>query len=326
MIAAIPRTEMYRPSLALVLALAGGALTGCGSDLIPIEQLPAELERRACARATACGGAESQTACESTLFLTESSETLTLVEAVKRGTVKYDGDSARVCLDAITADCADLVEPDGCGDMFRGTVAAGGVCVIAAECADRGRCLKPGTCTAACCAGTCEAVAAPVAIGGACDFPSSTPNPCIEGAFCFEGACTARRSVGAACQSAPDECVEPAVCLRYPDGSSQTCTVISSESGAACVPGANFGCGRADETCDATTSRCTKLAALGAACQTNEDCVGYAYCDAAAGACKARPTLGQACDAISAGVYCAGSLICPNGVCVEPAPGAVCVP
>jgi hypothetical protein len=115
------------------------------------------------------------------------------------------------------------------------------------------------------------------------------------------------------------------VCLYRPDGSGETCTVISTAPGAACVPGANFGCGRDDEICDATTSLCTKHALPGAACQTWEDCVGYAYCDTAAGTCKARPALGQACD-VSAEIVCVGGLACANGVCTNPALGAVCAP
>jgi hypothetical protein len=325
MMTSMPRPEIFRLSLAFLLAVASGALTGCGSDPIPVEELPAEIERRGCARAAACGGAESQTACESTTFLAESAGARTVVEAVKRGTVKYDGESARICLDALTIDCADLVEPAACDDVFRGTVPAGGACVTAVECADGGRCLEPDTCTVACCVGTCEAVGAPIAIGGACDFPFSS-TPCVEGAFCAnDRTCTARRLVGAACEGAADECLEPAVCLYRPDGSGETCTVISTEPGAACIPGANFGCGRADETCNATTSLCTKRAAPGAPCQTYGDCVGYAYCDAAVGTCKLRPTLGQACDN-NTDAWCVGGLICPNGVCAEPAPGAACVP
>ena len=128
---------------------------------------------------------------------------LTVVAAVKRGTVKYDAESARVCLDAFTTDCADLVEPAACDNVFRGTVPAGGACVTGAECVDGGRCLEPDTCTVACCVGTCEAVGAPIAIGGACDFPSSS-TPCVDGAFCAnDRTCTARRPVGAACQGAP---------------------------------------------------------------------------------------------------------------------------
>ena len=171
MITSLPRTELLRLSLSLVLALAGGALTGCGSNSISVDEFPAELERRACTRAVACGGAENQTTCESTVFVAESSGALTVVAAAKRGTVKYDGESARVCLDAFTTDCADLVEPAACDNIFRGTVAAGGVCVTAAECVDRGRCLVPGTCTDACCVGACGCSAcsceasAPAAVG-----------------------------------------------------------------------------------------------------------------------------------------------------------------
>ena len=324
MITSLPRTELLRLSLSLVLAVAGGALTGCGSNSISVDELPSELERRVCARAVACGGAESQAVCESTVFIAQDWSVLTVVAGVKRGTIKYDGASARVCLDAIDTDCADPIEPAACDNVFRGTVPAGGACVIDGECVNRGRCLEPDTCTVACCVGTCEAVGAPIAIGGACDYPFSS-TPCVAGAFCGNRTCTARRPAGAACGSGPDECLDPAVCLYRPDGSGETCTVISTEPGAACVPGANFGCGRDDETCDATTSLCTKRAAPGGACQTYGDCVGYAYCDTAAGTCKARVALGQACD-VSTGVECVGGLICPNGVCEAPAPGVACVP
>ena len=244
---------------------------------------------------------------------------LTVVAGVKRGTIRYDGASARVCLDAIDTDCADPIEPAACDNVFRGTVPAGGACVIDGECVNRGRCLKPDTCTVACCVGTCEAVGAPIAIGGACDYPFSS-TPCVAGAFCGNRTCTARRPVGAACGSGPDECLDPAVCLYRPDGSGETCTVISSEPGAACVPGANFGCGRDDETCNATTSLCTKRAAPGGACQTYGDCVGYAYCDTAAGTCKARVALGQACDVRRASSALAGSSA-RTGFARRPRPG-----
>jgi hypothetical protein len=316
------RTEMHRLSLVLSLVGACAALASCTSNEISIDELVPEIERRFCARAVACGGAESQTACESTVFLAESSGVLTLVEAVERGTVEYDGESARECVDAIITDCADLQEPAACDNVFRGTVAAGGACVTSAECVDR-RCLFTDTCTAACCVGTCEAVPPPAAIGAACDLLASTP--CVEGAFCLDGVCTARRPAGAACQGSSDECVEPAVCLYPLDGSGGTCTVISTAPGAACIPNGNYGCGREDETCNATTSLCTKVVPPGAACQSSSDCVSYAYCDTAAGTCKARPKLGEACSN-STGAYCIGSLSCPNGVCVEPAPGVACVP
>ena len=323
MMTSLPRTQLLRLSLSLVLAVAGGALTGCGSNSISVDELPSELERRACARAVACGGAESQTVCESTVFIAQDWSVLTVVAGVKRGTIKYDGASARVCLDAIDTDCGSDSEPAACDNVFRGTVPAGGACVIDGECVNRGRCLKPDTCTVACCVGTCEAVGAPIAIGGACDYPFSAHRPRRRRLLRqsnVHGAPPGRRRVRERPgTSAPD----PAVCLYRPDGSGETCTVISTEPGAACVPGANFGCGRDDETCDATTSLCTKRAAPGGACQTYGDCVGYAYCDTAAGTCKARVALGQACD-VSTGVECVGGLHLPErGLRGAPARGGV---
>jgi hypothetical protein len=69
--------------MSAVIAGAAGALTACGSDGIPIEELGSELEHRICARAAACSGAESVATCESTVYFAESTTLLTLVEAVK---------------------------------------------------------------------------------------------------------------------------------------------------------------------------------------------------------------------------------------------------
>jgi len=321
------RTNSRRLFLAtLILASAGSALTGCDSDEISIDDLPAEVERRLCARAVACGGAESQASCESTAYVAESASVMTLVAAVKRGTVAYDGESASECLDAFTAnDCASLgAEPAACGNIFRGRVPAGGVCVTSEECVGGGRCLEPDTCTAACCVGSCEAVAPPAAIGASCDFFVS--NPCVEGAFCsLENVCTALLPLGAACDLS-DACRDPgAYCVDRPDGSGRVCTLRPTEPGAACIPNLNELCARDDERCNAATSLCTKVAPLGAACQGSNDCVGYAYCDMTTGTCAARPTVGQACD-YNTGVYCLGDIPCSNNVCTAPTPGVACVP
>jgi len=319
------RTNSRRLFLAtLILASAGSALAGCHSDEISIDDLPVELERRVCARAVACGGAESESSCESTLFVAESSSVMTLIAAVKRGTVTYDGESASECLDAIApADCARLgAEPAACDNVFHGTVPAGGVCVIGAECVGGGRCLEPDTCTAACCVGTCEAAAPPAAIGAYCDFVAS--HPCVEGAFCnLENVCAARVPLGAACDFS-DACLDPAAyCLDRLDGSGRVCALPPTEPGAECVPNLNELCAREDERCNATTSRCTKVVPLGAACQNSNDCVAYAYCDITTGTCTARPTAGQACD-YNTGVYCLGDLSCANNVCTTPTPGVAC--
>jgi hypothetical protein len=161
--------------------------------------------------------------------------------------------------------------------------------VTANECVNQGSCLDEPTCADACCVGTCEAVNPPAAIGAACDILAN--EPCVAGAFCNnDGICTAAGPVGSACQGTSDACVAPAVCLYPLGGSSGTCTVISSAPGAACIPGANFGCGRADEICDAATSRCKKVASIGAACAETYECGGYADC--AARTCPARPARG----------------------------------
>ncbi len=307
-------------SWTLIVFGALGALGGCGgSDAIPIEDLPASLEQALCRRAVACAGAADQASCEATNFLAENAGVLTIVQSVKRGGVTYDGAKASACLRELEADCADLpTDSSTCDAVFTGTVAAGGACVTSVECLDDGRCVPPGTCTDACCVGTCRGKPIPLPVGASCTTADAT---CVDGAFCANGGtCLPELPVGSACTGTG--CASPAVCLRNPDDGSEICTVISTVVGAPCLPGANFGCGRSDEHCNATTRTCTKRAQPGAPCQEDADCVGYASC--VAGICKTRPTLGQPCDG-STGIYCQGGLICPAGVCAAPVTATACV-
>src|SRR4051812_22385558 len=83
---------------------------------------------------------------------------------------------------------------------------------------------------AACCAGTCQ-VLPTHAVGAPC---TPISDRCAEGAFCDDGTCALELPAGSACFGGG--CVPPAVCLRAPDGSSETCTIISTAAGAPCIP------------------------------------------------------------------------------------------
>lgn len=322
----LPQPMLTRASIRMTFALflplaAGiGALAGCDPEPLSIDRLAAEEERVICAREVACGGAVDQATCESTAFLVESGRTATAIAAVKRGTLAYDSAMARRCLDQVTTDCAILpdVPNNPCDEIFKGQVAVGGDCLLDDECAGGGACEIP-SCPSACCPGTCASTKqAPVPLGGSCGASGAD---CVSGAACLDGICAPPRAVGAACQGAWRECAAPAVCLAIPGGT-ETCTILPTSRGAPCEPGANYGCGRVDERCDAASRTCVPLSAPGSPCETIGDCVGYAYCDA--GACKIRPTIGQPC-AMPIEIQCMGSLVCPAGVCAAPTPGPACL-
>ena len=282
---------------------------GCGADTIAIGDFPAALERAACKRMVLCGSAVDQAACEATTFFAHNEGLLTIVAAVKRGTVAYDASHASACIQELEADCAysfARTSPSKCDEIFTGRVATGGVCVGGVECADKGDCVKPSSCVAACCSGTCQVVPI-IGVGAPC---AGFLDRCAPGAFCDRGTCAPELPVGSPCYGSG--CVAPAVCLQAPDGSSETCTVLSAAAGAPCIPGANFDCGRSDERCAPATMRCIKLTPLGGACDVKSDCIAYSNC--VAGICQVEPAAGEPCD-FAANLYCQGDLTCNAGVC-----------
>jgi hypothetical protein len=309
-----PRHSSVR-LVALVLAVLGGPLAGCGGgSAIPIDDLAASVTAADCRAAAACGDAPSQATCEASISLTRNPSLTALVAAVKRGTVVYDGDLARQCLDGLGQSCvAALGAPPSCAEAFHGTVAPGGACQVSYECIS-GVCNAP--CVSGCCVGSCAAGAAKVSVGGAC---APGGGSCVDGAFCKGGTCVADLAIGAPC-SPDDVCQQPARCSATTGGTG-VCTAGAAR-GEACGFILNYPCVSREDYCDPTTLVCLQKKPPGAACSGSE-CVGFASC--LNGICTAHPTVGQACGGVGS-LSCLGDTACVGGVCVAADPQDACTP
>lgn len=301
--------------VALVLAVLGGPLAGCGGgSAIPIDDLAASVRAADCRAAAECGDVPSQATCEASVSVTRDPALTAVVAAVKRGTVVYDGDKARQCLDGLGQSCvAALGALPSCAETFHGTVAPGGACQVSYECIS-GVCNAP--CVSGCCVGSCAAGAAKVSVGGAC---APGGGSCVDGAFCKGATCVADLAIGATC-SPDDVCQQPALCSATTGGTG-VCTA-GADRGGACGFTMNYPCLSREDYCDPTTLVCLQKKPPGAACSGSE-CVGFASC--LNGICTAHPTVGQACGA-NGSLSCLGDTACVGGVCVAAAPQDTCTP
>ena len=311
-------------SVALATLLSAG-VAGCdGNNSIPIDELSARVDERVCAFATACGTVPDQASCNAVTSFATDAQLATLVAAVKRGTIAYDGALADQCLSEFGTGCTvSFGQSPACRDTFHGLVAPGGVCVLSEECSGNGTCLQAG-CVSACCPGVCSAGTTPIPIGGNC---ATLPGQCVSDAYCNGGVCAAKLAAGMACTGA-DACQSPGNCVLGSPGSgirTGVCT-LPGDTGAACRSGdASPLCLRITDYCDTVTNVCVKRKAPGGSCATSDlECVPYARC--VDGICKSRPIAGEACDP-SLATGCLGNLRCTAGVCaVAPATGVVCTP
>jgi hypothetical protein len=320
-------------ALALAGTLGGSLLTGaCGGDdeapagpgPIPIEALRSEHEVATCDFEVRCG-------------LMPDKETCLRVDRAEHGLVQnvanvvfdrlsYDPAAGRACVEAIRArSCHTLLADQraleaACTGMFRGTVAAGGPCLVNEECTGESFCDR-SMCGEQCCLGACAPEPAPVALSGSCDEET----PCVDEAYCEveggdgggggfpSGSCQPRNENGQACEFA-GACKDGQRCAEG------KCYILSRE-GEACNPTLDTACLSFNNWCDPAASMCVKLPGAGEACATNDRCQGWAYCDA--GTCRARPVEDQPCPVD--GPQCLGDLRCEMDVCLAPPDQTVCV-
>jgi hypothetical protein len=294
-------------------ALAIAVVAGCDNGgAIAIDDLPASVEATFCRQSARCGGGPDPATCQAAFFLTENRSLNALVAGVKRGTIVYDSQRARQCLDEFEGSCVDgLLSPPACDESFRATVAEGGACQVSQECVS-GQC--SASCGDACCVGTCLPGPGRAWVGEDC---SAAGSRCVTGAFCQNGKCAADLPIGAAC-AAGDVCRLPGQCAVIANGSG-TC-VAGPDQGAACSP-VGQNCLRTDNYCDPVAQVCVKRKAAGSACNPpDDDCAALATCRN--GVCTLPPTLGQSCQIGG----CFGQLVCTDGVCVAPPAPVQCTP
>jgi len=305
-----------------------GLLAACGGSAAPsIDDLPKTAADSLCKVQVACGYADSVAACEASLSL-DTFQLETIVADVKSGIIIYDADKAAACFDDVDTSClfpGFARAADGpCDSYLVGTIATGGACFFAVECAGGAPCNTPPACDpfSMCCAGTCGTPAPTnVAAGGAC---TSSAN-CTADAYCktggaSTGTCVARVAVGGACGNV-DACANPAICSAA--GGSGTC-YAPAPSGGTCDPAViflDYQCSDEREYCDASSKRCVARVPAGGACSSLALCAPGAECFNAV--CVKYAAKGAACD-VSNGPGCAAGTSCDNGTCTGEPPGMAC--
>lgn len=295
---------MTKTRLSGLAVLLCAALVGCGGGSISINDLKGAVADSNCDRLVRCGAVSSHDACVALLnsFFNEDE----LQADVANGTVKYDGEKAQSCLDALGGSSCDVsqkdnrVTPQDCIDAIKGTVADGGSCKNDGQCISQS-CNVPTNCGQACCAGTCDPTPPKaVAIGQSC-----ATAPCVDGAYCDTSAtCAALVASGAAC-TGDDMCAYGTVCAG---ATGSTTCVAAPKAGDTCLTRVSGGnkCVQTGLACDAT-NHCIKLLASGATCDPQAAlCQEDLACDPTAMTCGGLPGNGQPCPGFecSPGNYC----------------------
>jgi hypothetical protein len=298
-----------RPSFVIGALAVFGA---CKNASVRLEDVDTEALRARCERFTRCGLFTDQDACEAYFRIVVD---VNRQPAIDAGLVRYDGEAARRCDDAIAAMTCDgtsreaRVPPADCAKIFVGTVADGDACQDDTECASA-RCNRDfSQCDAqACCMGTC-ANTQRSAVGDQCN----DTRDCVADTSCGQDhLCHALGGVGADC-FVDNQCDYGLGCTgtSFP----KTCTKAAT-LGNTCP---DKLCAEIGSVCNAAgTCVAAGLPGGSAACASDVDCSIYALCDLTSHLCVGFPTLGMACDAHG----CAGNAYCDltvvPGVCRDP--------
>jgi hypothetical protein len=319
--------------LVLVLVMSGCGNDSSGGPYTPIEDLVAQYQAAQCTHLVACHEVSDQATClatnlyNQTFFLDPQA-----VQLVLSGKVRYDGGTVAACLADVAAQNCTINGLDKrrsfeqcIFDVFRGSVAAGGVCSDNTECIS-GSCNNPCDQSSACCTGTCNpgtapAPLTPIAIGATCPPGTTGFDACVDGSYCDPSTeiCTALKPVGTACNDA-SQCGDGLNC-SFTTGSG-TC-VAMPRMGEDCS--ATGTCGEEGTYCDlSTTHVCTAVKLVGGSCVSG-GCSTLLFCDPQSQLCVTYPAVGQSCSAggrcNDVGAYCNNSEICampgPNGHACE---------
>jgi hypothetical protein len=318
-------------TLAAIVGLYGCG-GGGGGGSIPIEELGNELQEAFCSRIVRCGLVDDVASCSELIDFNDEE----IQAGVAAGTIDYDGELARDCLDAFAAASCDgssesaRVEPPSCREAIRGTVADGGACENSNECAS-GDCMLT-SCQMACCPGTCATTVEDAAIGASC-----AAGPCVEGAFCdATQICRALINADQACNNSGEcnyglyceQTTGPGVCRDAPN------------RGDSCPVG---DCADLGDRCDMGTMTCVALSAAGGPCMDFFSCQAQLVCASTTNTCAEPPSVGQACpDFVCAangwcdstnmmcaadkadGMPCTGNGECASDFCNDSATTPVC--
>jgi hypothetical protein len=304
--------------LCAVLCVVGwvvGALAACSSGAtVASTDFDLKLSQAQCARAARCKTFPDEATCNTNVRVVSDPS---VAAAITAGKIKYDGERAQQCIDAIAKQGCDLtahdthIPPAECTEMYTGTVKGGDSCSLDTECAS-GTCNLPDECPEkACCVGTCRATQDPAEPGGACAKGSD----CAEGLVCgTDLTCHKPGADSAACGS-DRECGDGLACVGANAQTPGHCHALG-HAGDACP---YVRCADVNLRCDATSHLCVAIGLPGDACPNGDECASGIECDPTSHMCRPQPTLGMPCDNVCGGdAFCMFDMNGANGMCVAP--------
>ena len=240
-----------------------------------------------------------------------------LEDLLADGSVRFESTNASKCVDSARgAGCdAGAKLSAACDDVFTGTVSPGGACVASEQCVGSAYCQVlmecPGTCVER------------VALGGSCGLSARCERglDCFSGTCVQAG--TNGASCGGGTQA---DCGSGLRCIGEEDGVAGTCGTLSLVQGLGqdCGPEAfcqkGLHCAISVEN-NEPVSKCVAGAASGGTCMgaVPDMCPLDEYCERPGttleGTCRPRASVGAACESDEA---CLGAAVCVGGECVLP--------
>lgn len=201
--------------------------------------------------------------------------------ALDAGKVVYDEGAAQDCVNSLSSLSCDRTalfgdELEICSGVYTGTLAEGAACGFSGECISD-NCVK-GTCTMACCLGTCGPARTLPGLGQPCTAL------CENDAYCgADSICHTPLLYGAPCDTF-DSCASGLYCST----TLGTCEFLP-HVGEACD--AFGGCAELGVNCVSGT--CTAAGLPGDPCTNNSQCSTFYTCNGSQ--CALHPTLGMPC-------------------------------
>lgn len=333
----------YGKSVALVAqVLVVVSVGGCGGDGDAAPDGLDEFFNRSrsaiCALQVTCGAMPDVATCLASGMENDVRELEAVRKSIAAGKVRYDAAHLDACLAPLEQSFAgpctrsslvgvpsSLSAMEACNKILTGASPAGTACAFPFECESRVCALNDPSCSPSrqCCPGTCAPTPVPIPEGGDCS--AGPAQVCADGGVCIPIEGTARcvipsKVAGAACDAA-HPCAAPLFCAFDDSLRSGTCE-LGAGTDEPCSPISYGSCDDARDYCEKETALCTRLGAVGAACDPSlKNCLDHALC--IDGLCVGRGSVGAACDPTTARA-CLGDLECSpqTHTCTFPTPAA----
>ncbi len=304
------------------------ALAACSNGkTIAITELRDKYVAAWCANQVTCQQMPDLATCEAATRYDDNAFA-TKVAEVKAKSIVYDAEAAARWIDyvaSLSCDTTYVTDPnDPSSQVFSGTVAVGGACLVSEQCSGVGSTCSPAdpSCNASisCCPGTCTPGPTKQPLGGTCGATID----CAASLYCSDSMSRCTQIVtaeGATCEGF-DACAPPLFCNYDPGTQTGTC-YTPPPTNATCDPMMALPCADERDYCDPSSLKCTRDAPVNAACSQNIYCVAYADC--MNGNCVARPKAGETC--MGGGPTCLGDLQCSSamtGSCTLAPAGTSC--